>query len=104
MHIKDFLREKFTAIGVIKGLGAYLGILGGLHLLFNWLVADSDDGAIVWASTIALGLYAFFGLMNYCLFAQMKMQEEIDRMAHSKSRLERAVLTNRQSSDTGVQS
>lgn len=98
MSLKKFIQNKCSGLGIITTLVSYIGFVVGL----DYLYAKYWDGpmvtAIVWSASVVLAIYVFVGLLVYCFFAQLIMQEEIDRMGASKARLESQILKKRQSS------
>lgn len=99
MALREYIIKKFSGFRMFGGLAAFLTVLTGLHMVYGWVVDGDNTGAILWASSAALALFALSGILNYCVFEQMKMQDEIDRMSRSRERLERALLSDRLSSD-----
>jgi hypothetical protein len=94
--VKDLL-TKVNIFGLFAG---FVSVVVGFDYVYKeYLLPDgSNEDALVWAFTVALGFLGFFGLLNYCLFAQSIMQDEINRMCVVKERLESALLTNKRRS------
>ena len=101
MSFAGFLREKVTGVGILTTFGAFVGTVVGLDYLYETYWVSSASGCtepFIWSASITLGFYVFFGLLNYCWYAQMIMQDEIDRVTKIKARLETQVLKKRRSS------
>jgi len=99
MTFTRYIREKVTGLGIVSTLSTYIGAVVGLDYLYSTYWAASNNATpVVWAGSVTFGIYLFVGLLNYCWFAQMIMQEEIDRITSVKARLEAQILKKRQSS------
>ena len=98
MGFSNFVKEKVTGLGIVSVLATYIGAVVGLDYIYKTYWESPNAAAIVWAASLALGIYAFVGLLNYCWFSQANMQDEIDRITAIKARLEAQVLRKRQSS------
>ena len=98
MFIGEFIKEKIVSIGSLSFFFTFVGAIAALDYFYKTYWVGPTTEPIVWAFTIVLVLYGFIGILNYCFFAQLVMQNEIDRMAVIKARLEAQVLKKRQSS------
>lgn len=98
MIIGKFIKKKVTSLSALTILSTYIGVVVGLDYLYKTYWVGPTTEPIVWAASITLGLYAFVGLLNYCLFVQLTMQDEIDRITAVKAKLEGKVLKKRRSS------
>ncbi len=98
MFIGKFIKEKITGLRILSTFATYAGTVVALDYVYKTYWIGPTTEPIVWAASITLGLYAFIGLLNYCLFAQTKMQDEIDRITAVKAKLETKVLKKRRSS------
>jgi hypothetical protein len=98
MAFSRFVKEKVTGLSILTVLATYISVVVGLDYIYTSYWGSPNAAAIAWAGSLALGIYAFVGLLNYCWFAQTNMQDEIDRITAIKARLEAQVLKKRQSS------
>lgn len=98
MFIGKFIKEKIISIKAISSFFAFISTLIALDYLYKTYWVGPTTEPIVWAFTVALTLYIFIGILNYCFFAQLIMQDEINRIAAIKARLEAQILKKRKSS------
>lgn len=98
MALSKYLREKITTLSVAGTFATYAGAVAALDYFHKTYWSDPTSESVMWAATFAFFCYAFIGLLNYCCFSQMVLQEEVDRVAAVKSRLEKQVVKSRQSS------
>lgn len=98
MSFQKFIQQKCSALGIITTLATYIGLVVGLDYLYAKYWDGPMLNAVVWSASVVLAVYAFVGLLIYCCFAQLVMQEEINRMSKVKAQLESQMLKNRQSS------
>ena len=98
MSLKNFIQQKCSGLGIITTLATYVGLLVGLDYLYTKYLDGPMVSAVVWSASVAFAIYAFVGLLIYCFFAQMGLQEEVDRLSAVKARLESQILKKRESS------
>lgn len=99
MFIAKFIKEKILSFRALGTFFTFVGALAALDYLYKTYWVGPTTEPIVWAFTIVLVFYGFIGILNYCFFAQLIMQGEIDRMAKVKARLEAQILKKRKSSN-----
>lgn len=94
-----FLKEKVTKANTFVVFATFVSLVLGLDYIWNtYFAIERGHGPLVWALTCATATWAFFGLLNYCWFAQSLLQDEINRITAVKARLERQILSKRLSS------
>lgn len=98
MFIGKFIKERIISFGAIGTFFAFISAVIALDYIYKTYWVGPTTEPIVWALTVILTLYIFIGILNYCFFAQLIMQEEINRISAIKARLEAQILKKRQSS------
>lgn len=98
MFIGKFIKEKLTGLRALSAFITYISTVVALDYIYKTYWVGPTTEPIVWAASVTLGLYTFIGLLNYCLFSQTIMQDEINRITGIKARLETQMLKKRQSS------
>jgi hypothetical protein len=94
-----YFKERVTAASTFLGFSAFVSTAVGLDYVWGtYFQQDRGTAPLVWGLTVTLGLFLFFGLLNYCWYAQSVLQSEIDRITDVKARLESQMLKKRLSS------
>jgi hypothetical protein len=94
-----FLKDKITTASTFVGFSAYVTVaLGGDYVWGTYFQQARGVAPLIWGLTVATVLFLFFGLLNYCGYAQNVLKDEIDRITQVKARLEEQVLNKRLSS------
>ncbi|HDS1679181.1 TPA: hypothetical protein QEM39_000658 [Pseudomonas putida] len=102
MAVSSFVVRSASVKGVCQGFATFVGALGGLWYICDTLVQGGDPlHPLIWACTVTFFAFVFYALFSYCAYAQMIMQDEIDRISKTKEELEAAHLKRRLSSDGG---
>ncbi|MCA0938236.1 hypothetical protein LCL85_22115 [Vibrio alginolyticus] len=93
------IRKNVESIGYIGLFGSFVTIVGFFDYIYKeYLGGEGNNTPVIWACTIGLGIVAFFGLLNYCVYAQSIVRDEIERVSKAKARLEEQVMRKRLSS------
>lgn len=99
-----YIKENVTKASTFVGFATFVGLVVGLDYVWTtYFAVERGRDPLVWALTFSTACFAFFGLLNYCWFAQSLLQDEIDRITAVKARLEGQVLSKRLSSRKGKQ-
>lgn len=94
-----YVKERVTAASTFFGFSAFASLVLGLDYVWGtYFQQDRGTAPLVWGLTVALGAFLFFGLLNYCWYAQSILQSEIERTIAVKARLESQLLKKRLSS------
>jgi hypothetical protein len=93
-----FVRKKFTGTRIFQLLVMYIGLAAALDTLCREYIENDGIPPLLWALSVSFGMFLLFGILNYCAYAQSTLQDEIDRMAKAKERLESKVIPDRKSS------
>ncbi|EHH2475278.1 hypothetical protein H8F06_11745 [Vibrio fluvialis] len=95
------IRKSVESIGYVGLFASFLTIAVSFDYVYKeYLGKSGDNTPIIWACTVALGFVAFVGLLNYCVYAQSIVRDEIERVSAAKAKLEEQVLRKRLSSNT----
>jgi uncharacterized membrane protein len=102
MDVTGFVKSTASVKGVVNNLLVFLSALGGLWYICDVFVAGGDPlHPLIWACTVTFFALVMFTLFSYCAYAQMMMQEEIDRVTKVKKEFETLLLKRRLSSEGG---
>jgi len=94
-----YVKTRVTAASTFFGFSAFVSMVVGLDYVWTTYFQQSHGTApLVWGLTVTLGIFLFFGLLNYCWYAQSVLQSEIERITSVKARLESQLLKKRLSS------
>ena len=94
------IRKTVARTSLFGLLGTFLTVVLSFDYIYSeYFAQTSGNEPIIWAGTIALGVTSFFGLLNYCVYAQSIVKDEIERVTLQKSKLEEQVLRKRISSN-----
>jgi hypothetical protein len=97
-----FAKENVTKASTFVGFATFVSLVLGLDYVWNtYFAIERGREPLVWALTFSTACFAFFGILNYCWFAQSLLQDEIDRITAVKARLEGQILSKRLSSRKG---
>ena len=93
------IRKTVESIGLVGLFASFLTIAVSFDYIYKeYLNIANSNTPIIWACTIALGIVAFVGLLNYCVYAQSIVKDEIERVSEAKANLEAQILRKRLSS------
>lgn len=99
MALGKYLKDRVTAASTFFGFSAFVSMAVGLDYVWGtYFQQDRGTAPLVWGLTVTLTIFLFFGLLNYCWYAQSMLQSEIERITAVKARLETQVLRKRLSS------
>ncbi len=100
MSALKIFRDRVSKLGIFGLFSAFVGVVVGLDYIYKEYLTNGAEptDAIIWAFTAAFGFLMIFGLLNYCVYAQGILQDEVDRVSKVKSQLENSILHNRKSS------
>ena len=99
---KAYLKANVTKASTFAWFATFVSLVAALDYVWNtYFAVTRGREPLVWALTVALALFIFFALLNYCWFAQSLLQDEIDRITLVKARLENQILSRRISSNKG---
>jgi hypothetical protein len=95
-----YIKARLVKITILGNFAALLTILLGMDYIYNnYLTVNGyANNALIWALTVTLSIWSLFGILNFCLYSQGVMQDEIERMGQAKVKLEKALLNNRRTS------
>jgi hypothetical protein len=93
------IRKTVESIGFVGLFASFLTIAVSFDYVYKeYLSKGGNNDPLIWAFTVALGFVAFIGLLNYCVYAQSVVADEIVRVSAAKAKLEEQVLRRRLSS------
>ncbi|MDP2592931.1 hypothetical protein Q8W41_26075 [Vibrio splendidus] len=93
------IRKNVESIGYVGLFASFLTIAVSFDYIYKeYLGGGNDNTPVIWACTVALGFVAFFAVLNYCVYAQSIVRDEIERVSEAKAKLEEQVLRKRLSS------
>lgn len=95
----DKVRKTISQISLFHQLVATVSLYAGLDYIYKEYVAKgANTEPLIWALTSTFFIGTIFALLNYCTYAQLILQDEVDRIAKAKSDLENILLNSRRSS------
>jgi RsiW-degrading membrane proteinase PrsW (M82 family) len=99
MGVQAYLKKKVTGVSTFATFSAFVTVAIGADYVWNTYFEQQKGSApLVWGLSVAFFLFLFFGLLNYCWYAQSVLEDEIERITQVKARLESQLLKTRLSS------
>lgn len=102
MGLGNYIKLRVTSASTFLGLSAFVSLVVGMDYVWTTYFQQTRGTApLVWGLTVATGLFLFFGVLNYCWYAQSVLESEVERITLVKARLEAQLLKKRISSRKG---
>lgn len=95
--VEGFARQQLTLGRIIFVTATLISVMAGIESLVGKYLGGNQS-AVIWAFTATMCFFALVMILNYCVYAQSIIQDELDRVALAKSELEDSVLLKRVSS------